>query len=179
MARKLTEISAQLVDREAIREIIARIARASDRVDNDLWRECFWPEACDQHAGMFDGTAIDLLEKATPFLHSLHRTTHFLGNTLFEFDGDSAKTETYVIAYHLTKDAEPLNVVACGRYLDIFERREEEWRVMNRHLVLDWFMNVPAEGDWSRPQFGHDTAGARKPDDYSCNFFTMGLERVQ
>ena len=170
MAKTVDVIMAELADREAIRDCLVRISRAIDRADLDLWRECFWPEATDNHAGLFAGKMVDLLEQSIPFLEQLNGTTHFLGNSLIELDGSFAAVETYVMGYHLLKQPDQLNVLGAGRYLDRFERRGDEWRMIARNLVLDWFMNVPTDGEWSRPHFDHTVDGARKPDDFSFQF---------
>ena len=84
------------------------------------------------------------------------------------------RSETYVLGCHLVREPSRQNVIGSGRYLDGFERRGDEWRLISRNLVLDWFMNVPAEGEWSQPHFDHKVDGARAPNDFSCQFLKMG-----
>ena len=174
MARSIKAITAELADREAIRDCIYRVSRAADRADMDLWRECFWPEATDRHAGLYDGLMINLLDMAPEFLSKLKATSHIISNILIDIDGDFAKAETYVQGYHIQEDPEERNILGTGRFLDRFERRGDEWRLIDRNLVLDWFMNVPRGGDWSRPHFGHEIDGKRMPDDFSCRFLATG-----
>lgn len=171
MARTTDDIRDEMVDREAIRDCLVRISRAIDRIDLDAWNECFWPEATDSHAGFFSGMMKDIMIEGVPFLESLRSSTHFLGNILIEIEGNKAKAETYVFGCHVHDGPQARNVIGTGRYLDGFERRENEWRLISRNLVLDWFMNVPSDGEWSRPHYGHEVDGGRKPADYSYQFF--------
>ena len=174
MAKSIKAITAELADREAIRDCIYRVSRAVDRAEMDIWRECFWPEATDSHSGLYSGPMVDLLELALPFLGKFKATSHIITNVLIDIDGDFAKAESYTQAYHIQEEPEALNIIGTGRFLDRFERRGDEWRLINRNLVLDWFMNVPRGGEWSCPHFGHEISGQRVPDDFSYRFFADG-----
>ena len=174
MAKSIKTITAELADREAIRDCIYRVSRACDRADMEIWKECFWPEATDNHAGLYSGPMIGLLDLAVPFLGQMKATSHVIYNILIEIDGDFAKAETYCQGYHIQEEPEALNITGMGRFLDRFERRGDEWRLINRNLVLDWLMNVPRDGEWSRPYFGLEVEGKRQPDDFSCRFFEEG-----
>jgi hypothetical protein len=82
------------------------------------------------------------------------KSTHFLGNCLVEFASDTvAAVETYFIA-QLEFTPEPSThrsmmaashadstcnsrVQVFGRYVDRFEKRNDEWRVAQRRTVFD------------------------------------------
>ncbi len=56
-------------------------------------------------------------------------------------DGDTAGSEAYFIAHHRSRvpDSELPTIVALGgRYLDRFEKRDGDWRLVHRILVKDW-----------------------------------------
>ena len=149
MARSVEVIAAELADREAIRECLAKIARASDRAQLDLWRECFWPEAVDDHAGLFAGKMIELLEKSMPFLDKLDGTTHFMGNLNFNaLESDVAETETNAIAFLVLPGASAMAkeqvAMRSLRYLDTLRRTKEGWKICVRQHTLDWSCHVPA-----------------------------------
>ena len=52
-------------------------------------------------------------------------------------DGDRANVETYCVASHRLR-GEPTDWLAGVRYVDVFERRDEQWRIFDRTVVFDW-----------------------------------------
>ena len=77
-------------------------------------------------------------------------TNHFLGNILVDvdLDTDRARAETYAVAYHRYTDADgQLTDMTAGlRYVDIFERRGTEWRILERVIAYSWRRTDPAIG---------------------------------
>jgi hypothetical protein len=63
-----------------------------------------------------------------------------LHNSIVEFDGDTARVETYFVAYHLsTAPADQAHLYLFGgRYVDRFERRDGAWLIGYRVVVRDW-----------------------------------------
>jgi hypothetical protein len=46
--------------------------------------------------------------------------------------------------------------------------REDEWRICNRVVVVDWFRQYPDSADWSAGPLGQQLSpGGRKPEDPS------------
>jgi hypothetical protein len=105
------------------------------------------------------------------FLSTTFSTTHhFIGNILIKFvDQNTAHGETYLRAFHLThpnlgeeqlqaimgprrfaelgSDAHgAYEIVVGGRYLDIFECRNDEWRIKERRLLYDFTTIRAASG---------------------------------
>jgi len=141
----------RLEDRQAIHDLLCRYSRALDRLDSDLLRSVFWPDAhVDLGPGLFQGQAQDLFEFAMQFQGAMQVTRHELSNILIdELDGDHASCETYVYAFHtLQQDEIPKDLIVYGRYLDEFERRDGEWRIVRRVELLDWAHERPATADW-------------------------------
>ena len=69
---------------------------------------------------------------------------HVLGQSIVELEGASAKSETYFVAYHRgVTDGTPRLDTAAGRYVDRLEKREGEWRIANRTVVLEWVDSNP------------------------------------
>ena len=169
-------IAAQLADREAIRLCVLRYCRGLDRLDETMLREVYWPEATDDHIA-YSGSAEGFIEVAREMLSGIPRTQHLLGNMLIEMRDDaSADCESYFQAYHLIEDENSgsRDLVVAGRYVDRFEKRNDEWRIAQRSIIVDWFRQYPDTcqfGDTkplgiatARP--GHELA-ARKPHDRS------------
>ena len=82
-----------------LKNLIYLFARSIDRVDEELMRELFWPDATDDH-GLFTGTAEDYVAWVIPLLKSMNGTQHTISNILVEVEGDKASAETYFVAYH-------------------------------------------------------------------------------
>ena len=64
-----------------LKKLIYLFARSIDRVDEELMRELFWPDATDDH-GLFTGTAEDYVAWVIPLLKSMNGTQHTISNIL-------------------------------------------------------------------------------------------------
>lgn len=140
-----------LVDRQAIHDLLCRYARSLDRLDSDLLRSSFWPEAyVDLGPGLYQGEARNLFDFAMQFQGAMKLTRHELGNMLIEPRGeDRAFAESYVYAFHVVeKDGKAEDLIVYGRYLDHFERRNGEWRISRRTELIDWAHERCATADW-------------------------------
>jgi ketosteroid isomerase-like protein len=162
---------ANLLDREDIRDLIREYSRAVDRRDRDLLASLYWPDGSDIH-GSFDGTAPDFVEYAIWSVGRDRRTHHVMGETLLEFEEPRALGETYFISYHLRapEGGNPYDEAFGGRYLDIFEKRADEWRIFRRMLVIDWCRRYQDTVDWEATHFKTQKGATlrlseRKPDD--------------
>ncbi|GJF04200.1 nuclear transport factor 2 family protein [Pseudonocardia sp. D17] len=131
-----------LVDRAEIHDVLMRYCRGVDRADVELIRSVYHLDSVDDH-GYWTGPGPDFAEFIVGRLTAnALRTTHAVANELIELDGDTARVETYVFAYlwRATGDggsAEALDVFA-GRYVDLFARRDGQWRIASRTVVHDW-----------------------------------------
>jgi hypothetical protein len=154
----------ELLDKQAITEVIMTYARAIDRLDEDLLRSVFHPDS--QHAHGFVGPSSDPSLPSSPgapgdfvafafeILRTLTRTHHQLGNIFIELDGDDAYTETYFSAYHrMRAKGDPLasdgaydtemDWLVGGRYIDRMQRREGVWKISHRTGLTDWMRTEP------------------------------------
>jgi hypothetical protein len=130
---------ADLVAKQEIYDVLCRYCRGIDRLDLDLVRACYHPDAVDHHNG-FSGGLEEFLAWAETSLRQMDGTMHSICNHLVEVDGDVAVAETYVHTTHWT--ARPLkpshNAQTGTRYVDVFERREGVWRIAERWAVRSW-----------------------------------------
>ena len=157
-----------MADKLECMELIARLAKGIDRCDADMVRACFHPDATDDH-GAFKGAAEEFIEWVMPLLHSMKRTQHVIGQTLMEVNGDKAAGESYFLAHHNieTPDGE-IFMIAAGRYLDTFERRDGTWKISHRHAIYDWNSTVPSTDNWDRDDPDNPSVyGIRGTDDAS------------
>lgn len=143
-----------LIDREMIRDCVARVARGEDRRDADLIRSAYWPDATDDH-GIFVGSFQEYLDWVVPGAQAVIVTLHTLGQSLFDIQGRSAVVETHVTAYHrIDMGKQERDVVIGGRYLDQMEEREGEWRIARRTMLYDWLQDTGQSADWSQGVLG-------------------------
>jgi hypothetical protein len=127
-----------LEDDREIRNVLYRYCRGVDRLDLELVRSCYWPEARDDH-GAFKGTVDEFVDWIARLLPRNDVTTHQLTNILIEGEGDVAHVETYGMADHQTVGGpDAHNSTIAFRYLDSFERRDGEWRISDRFCTTEW-----------------------------------------
>ena len=154
-------------DKAECTELVLRVARAIDRRDAELLASLFHPDATDDH-GMFVGTATDFIAFVMPLLATMKQTQHVLGQTLVELDGNRAAGETYFVAHHtLTSPDGTIFMIAAGRYLDRFERRDGAWKIAHRHAVYDWNSTVPSTDSFDRANPGTWVYGVPGKEDRS------------
>jgi hypothetical protein len=164
-----------IVDREKIRDCLARLSRGEDRRDAELIKGCYWPEATDDH-GIFVGSFEAYLAWVVPGAPIIPVTLHTLGQSVIDLRGDLALVETHVTAYHrIEMGQQERDIVLGGRYLDRMEKRHREWRIAHRTMISDWLRDFGESVDWSQGLLGmpfltdHSTGSAR--GDYSETFF--------
>jgi SnoaL-like domain len=128
-----------VVAERAIERVIQRYARGIDRVDLELVRDCYWPDATDAH-GPFSGRRDDYIDWVRTLLARHTMTMHDLNRPIVDRRDDVAAVETYGVGYHTGEPAGDVrwNNAAGFRYLDRFERRAGEWRIARRVTVVEW-----------------------------------------
>jgi SnoaL-like domain len=129
-----------LLAKDAITQVIHRVARGTDRLDHDLIVSGYWPDGFDDH-NSFRGGPVEFADWVLTVLPHFSITHHFLGQCRIEIDGDVAHTETYCNAHHVAHpdDNGQVTDMAMGlRYVDRFERRDGEWRIAKRICAFDW-----------------------------------------
>ena len=161
-----------VISESEIKDVHLRYCRANDRRDEELMRSCFHPDAViELHEGL-DVEAFIALGRV--MLSKYTVTWHNTGNQLVEVDGDAAWAEHYTISSHriAADDAGPeRDFVASGRYIDRMERRDGEWRIARRIMLLDFTRldaNPPQE-----PIFG-SRSGERNRNDLSYTLRLRG-----
>jgi hypothetical protein len=130
-------------DKQELYEVLLRYCRAIDRQEYELLRTVFHPDGIDDHGGLFSGGVDDLIASCKSGLAGYSITTHAITNAFFKVAGSYAEGETYVLANHITREPTPKIVTMSARYLDRFEKRNVEWRIIYRTYVLDW-TNLPS-----------------------------------
>lgn len=171
----MTEELKGFLDRERIRDCLARLARGEDRRDARLIGSSYWPDgACDY--GVFKGSFDEYLAWVVPGAPAITNSQHVLGQSVIELNGDRACVETLVISYHrVDMGAEERDTVIGGRYLDRMEKRGGEWRIAHRTMLYDWYQDWGRSIDWSQGLMGQPLSAehfsGRAHGDYSGIFF--------
>ncbi len=159
------EIS-ELVARQKCYDVLTRYCRALDRADVELMRTVYWEDAIDDH-GVYKGNAQEFSEFIIREIQNWFEVTmHAICNVHMEYGNDVMCTESYLIAYHKVKgERDKIEAVQGskyfaaldldkvgdthhvflygGRYIDRLEKKEGEWKIAHRRVVMDWNENWP------------------------------------
>ena len=131
----------QFNDLEDIKNVARRYCRGVDRLDPDEMKSAYWPDATDDH-GVFVGNAWEFVDHCMVSHLRWKSTSHCIFNHVIELDdsGLEARGESYNVSYLLQKDSNVLDTWH-GRYLDLYEKREGEWRIIERVCVHEFTMS--------------------------------------
>jgi ketosteroid isomerase-like protein len=156
----------ELATRLAIHDTLATHSRGVDRSDAATLKSCYWPDAEVAYGG-FNGPAWTFCDSLPEAIAYFSATQHTLSNVLIELDGDRARVETYVTASHYRRGSTGPGheMTVFARYLDVFERRGDCWKIRHRRVVMDWNRNAAAAVRESGPPFDGLARGGRYPDD--------------
>jgi len=131
----------------AIQQVLARYCRGVDRRDAVMMRSVYWDEAVDHHR-IYDGGPDGFVEWVTNnSLKNVAVAGHVLGQSLIDLSGETAAVETYFRAWSVPRqESTPPKVqVVNGRYLDRMLKRSNEWRIIERWLLVDLVEFLPLE----------------------------------
>jgi len=124
----------QLLAIEACREAARRYSYGGDRLDVEVMKSAYWPDATDDH-GVFVGNAWEFCDRVVGSHDRWTWTAHTIANHRVDFDDDDhARGEIYITAT-LFESADRRLSTFHGRYLDTYERRDGEWRISHRVCV--------------------------------------------
>lgn len=153
---KLNPFSPERVaDRLAIQDTMHRWCRAIDRLDFSGIRDVFHPEATDNH-NFYSGDIDGLIEWIRERHKAITFSMHLVANQLIEFAAPNlALSETYIWCIQrypseakaalaaltggqVGAEGVGMDLMACSRYVDRFEKRNGAWRILKRTVVTDW-----------------------------------------
>ncbi|MFZ9394571.1 MAG: nuclear transport factor 2 family protein [Erythrobacter sp.] len=145
----------ELLDKQAITELVARYSRTLDWLDDEGQAGCYWPDAAIDY-GFFKGTAAEFVPVVMAVERSTGRRWHMLNSLQIRLTSDTtAIGECYGIAVGLRRegDAPYKGNMYGGRYLDEYEKRATpegaQWRISSRRYIMDWTMPMPDQPDAS------------------------------
>ncbi|MBI1182087.1 MAG: nuclear transport factor 2 family protein [Alphaproteobacteria bacterium] len=137
----------RVIDDYEIRQVLARYTRGVDRGDAELISSVYAEESTDDHGGYkgpgkaFGPYVVKALADHT------ESTMHTLNQSLIDIHHETAKAETYFVAYHVRLDGGERYLDRFGgRYMDKLKKRSGEWHIIKRVVVRDWSMTEKIEG---------------------------------
>jgi hypothetical protein len=129
----------ELLIREEITDVIKRLARGTDRLDEAAMASCYHPDGFDDH-NSFRGSGTEFAAWVCEVLPHFEATMHFIGPPAIRVEGEIAHCDTYCVAHHVAKDTD---MVLGLRYVDRFERRNGTWLIAKRVCAFDWTYTLP------------------------------------
>lgn len=151
----------EVVAKEAIRTILNRFCRGVDRADRAALESVYHPDALfETYGGAIRPASKPVNEALEICPERYERMLHSLGTINIELSGDIAYTESYFthsFVYRQRIANERLLRTASGRYLDRFEKRDGEWRIAHRTLLVEfYYQSLVAPFDQVHPEDGRD-----------------------
>jgi 3-phenylpropionate/cinnamic acid dioxygenase small subunit len=126
-------------DTAQIMNTLARYAIAMDQRDWPLLDSVFTEDFTYDAGEWVTHSLSDYLDRLRPYLEGCGPTQHLLGNYQIEVDGDAARTEVYVRAFHVgTRELATTTYEMFGVYRDQMRRTEAGWRSVHRTLRLQY-----------------------------------------
>jgi hypothetical protein len=151
----------ELLARAEITDVVKRLARGTDRLDEELMASCYHPDGYDDH-NSFRGSGTDFAKWVCEVLPHFEATHHFVADPYIRLDGDVAQVDTYCEAHYIAEDSD---MILGLRYVDRFEKRDGHWLIAKRVCAFDCTYTVPfdpAQKFVFAPDF---TVGARDRSD--------------
>ncbi|MEQ6901560.1 nuclear transport factor 2 family protein [Nocardioides sp. YIM 152588] len=137
MTAASSDALARLLAKDRITEALHAYARGADRIDLDLIRSVFHPDAVADYGSMFQGTGYGFADFIGQVHPPMSTHTHHLSNISIRVDGDRAGSECYVLmrARIVAEDGTVQHLASSGRYVDEWERRDGVWRIVHRRYL--------------------------------------------
>lgn len=153
-------------DRGAIENLLGLYCRGIDRLDLDLLKSVYHPDAIDDH-GLIRANGHEFAERIIELLGQVCvYTQHSVTHAVIEIDGERATSESQYFGFH-TIAAEEASIASffgpayleeqrqsgnlerrheylCGgRYLDVLHKRDGQWRIFLRTITNEWSVCRP------------------------------------
>lgn len=174
-AKSRDQLIDELLDKQALTELIHAYANAADRHDHDKMRTLYHEDAIDDHGHFAKGPAMDFIDKLPEIQKAMAILHHNITTVNLKLDGDRAEGEVYILAMHQVKAEDRLfDVLIGGRYFDRYEKRDGVWKFSHRAIVADWAWPMdPSAIRMDHPFLRGAHIGAPGPQDPSYAFFKL------
>jgi len=164
-----------LLDKQAIRELLAAYFNAADRHDNEKMRSLYHEDAIDDHGVFFKGLAMEFVDKLPEIQAPMEILHHNMTTANIKVEGHYAEGEIYVLAFHKVKGENgSFDLLIGGRYFDKYEKRDGVWKFAHKAVVADWAtVTDPSVVDLAHPLLEGSYIGKPGEADPSYDFFTL------
>jgi ketosteroid isomerase-like protein len=122
-------------DRQEINDCLLRYTRGVDRADSELMRSAYHDDAVDEHGVATEGPDKFCAWAIGHHIENQVQHHHIITNTTLDIDGDVAHGESYFMFWGDNRVGPP--VLAFGRYIDRFEKRENRWAIARRVCLTE------------------------------------------
>lgn len=154
----------ELLDKQALHDNLMLYCRAVDRMNAEQIKSTYWPDGTDDH-GSFVGSGDGWGDAAVVWKDLNRSVNHHVSNVLSEIDGKFAKRESMFMCVVVFKDPAK-TVFLGGRYRDLCEKRDGQWKVLRRVCVWDWCEEQLTQAGWKMVGIPQNTNWGRYfPDD--------------
>lgn len=136
----------ELYDKQQLHDNLMRYCRGLDRYDLELMKSTYWPDATDDH-GSYVGSGHGWCEEALKWKELNYSVNHHCSNVYSEIDGNRAKRESYFFLVVPFKDP-ATTMFMGGRYRDLCEKRDGEWKILRRVCIWDWSEQSASNPSW-------------------------------
>ena len=129
----------QLVEKQKIIDLTIAYTWIIDHGPRDNLKEIFTDDAVFiidvRHLNGID----EIMGKIERTLGGLSASQHIISNHQVMVDGKNATCSCYLHAQHTLHGTEGGdNYIMAGRYIDKLSQVDDEWRITERRLILDW-----------------------------------------
>ena len=139
----------EMIDHYEIRKMLSVYCHGCDRGDERRMASVYGKDSWDDH-GRYKGPGRAYAEWAMKaFATKGSKSTHLLGQSLINVNGDRAGVETCFLATLSAKNENGEDVVTLlsGRYVDTVIREGVEWKIDKRICVRDWSITLDVNKD--------------------------------
>lgn len=173
----------ELLDKQALHELVHAYCNAADRHDHAKMRALYHEDAIDEHGSFSKGPASDFIDKLPQIQAPMEILHHNVTTTNFRLDPGSesgagatrAEGEVYILAFHKVRaEGRSYDVLIGGRYFDKYEKRGGVWKFSHRSIVADWaYPADPSAVNLEHPFLAGAYIGKPGPADPSYAFFSL------
>ncbi len=126
-----------MLERLRIREVVENWALWRDAGDWDRFATVWHPDGR-MMATWFQGPAAEFIAVSRQGFDSGVRILHFLGGTSVEIAGTRAIAQTKMtISQRAEVDGVNCDVLCTGRFYDLFEQRNDSWKIVLRQPIYE------------------------------------------
>lgn len=140
---------------EAVRQALLRYCRGVDRLDAELIRAAFWPDARVTLGAIYDGAPDGFVEVAMGFMGMFAATRHDVANMVLAMRPDGIGYEAHVRTWHRIEPASDgategatRELEVLGRYIGRATERDGEWRLAEHGELMDWGVERAVDAGW-------------------------------